>query len=119
MPADIHHQAAPEARAAPERHLPARQGRWGKHVFWVLIASTVLAALALFGAWSWRAPDLASVEVNNGAKTPRRGPALRHPADAGPPDALAASSRFHEGGLRRGGRLFSAGSMRTAEHGSQ
>ncbi|UAL10491.1 hypothetical protein [Caulobacter segnis] len=68
MPADIHQQAAPEH--APRLNATrARQGRWGKHVFWVLIASTVLAAIALFGAWTWRAPDLASVEVNNGAKT--------------------------------------------------
>lgn len=69
MPADIHHSAAPE-RAPRLNATRARQGRWGKHVFWVLIASTVLAALALFGAWTWRADDLASVEVNNGAKTP-------------------------------------------------
>ncbi|MBO9546217.1 hypothetical protein [Caulobacter sp.] len=68
MPADIHH-AAPEH--APRLNATrARQGRWGKHVFWVLIVSTVLAAMALFGAWTWRADDLASVEVNNGAKTP-------------------------------------------------
>jgi hypothetical protein len=39
-------------------------------VFWVLVVSTVLAAMALFGAWSFRAHDLATVEVNNGAKTP-------------------------------------------------
>ncbi|PZQ64919.1 MAG: hypothetical protein DI570_03635 [Phenylobacterium zucineum] len=32
----------------------ARQGRWGRHVFWVLVFSTVLAALAMFAAWAWR-----------------------------------------------------------------
>ena len=37
----------------------ARQGRFGVHMFWVLVVSTALAALALFGAWSWRADDLA------------------------------------------------------------
>ncbi|MBC7667230.1 hypothetical protein [Caulobacter sp. DWR2-3-1b2] len=47
----------------------ARQGRRGKHVFWVLIISTVLAAIGLFGAWAMRSGDLASVEHNNGAKT--------------------------------------------------
>ena len=36
----------------------ARQGRWGRHVFWVLVASTVLAALALFGSWAFHADDL-------------------------------------------------------------
>ncbi|HWT52335.1 MAG TPA: hypothetical protein VN113_09170 [Caulobacter sp.] len=69
MPADIHHQATPDP--APRLNATrARQGRWGRQVFWVLIVSTVLAALALFGAWTYRAKDLAAVEVNNGAKTP-------------------------------------------------
>ena len=40
----------------------ARQGRWGRHVFWVLVFGTLLAALGLFAAWTWRAPDLASTE---------------------------------------------------------
>jgi hypothetical protein len=69
MPADIHHQGQADSgqRLNATR---ARQGRWGRHVFWVLVVSTVLAALALFGAWTYRAKDLAAVEVNNGAKTP-------------------------------------------------
>jgi hypothetical protein len=33
----------------------ARQGRWGRHVFWVLVFGTLLAALAMFLAWTWRA----------------------------------------------------------------
>ena len=33
----------------------ARQGRWGKHVFWVLVFGTLLAGLGLFFAWTWRA----------------------------------------------------------------
>jgi hypothetical protein len=40
----------------------ARQGRLGRHVFWVLLVSTILAALALFGAWTWRADELARVD---------------------------------------------------------
>ena len=63
MPADLEHHG-PILNATR-----ARQGRWGKHVFWVLIVSTVLAAIALFGAWSMRSGDLAGVEHNNGAKT--------------------------------------------------
>lgn len=43
----------------------ARQGRVGVHMFWVLLISTGLAALVLFGAWSWRADDLASTAPNN------------------------------------------------------
>lgn len=52
----------------------ARQGRFGRHMFWVLLVSTALAALALFGAWTWRADDLASTSPNN----------AREPADAAP-----------------------------------
>ena len=39
-----------------------RQGRWGRPVFWVLVFSTLLAALGLFAAWTWKAPDLASTD---------------------------------------------------------
>ena len=69
MPADIHH-ASTETPAPRLNATRARQGRRGRHIFWVLVISTVLAALALFGAWSFRANDLAAVEANNGAKTP-------------------------------------------------
>jgi hypothetical protein len=63
MPADLeqHHPAVNATRA--------RQGRWGKHVFWVLVISTVLAAAALFGAWGLRSGDLAGVEHTKGATT--------------------------------------------------
>ena len=35
----------------------ARQGRWGRHIFWVLVFGTVLAALGMFAAWTWKASD--------------------------------------------------------------
>lgn len=44
----------------------ARQGRTGRHVFWVLLFGTLLAALALFAAWTWRSGDLQSTEPNTG-----------------------------------------------------
>ncbi len=47
----------------------ARQGRWGKHVLWVLIVSTVLAALVLMATWGLNSNDLASVQTNNGASS--------------------------------------------------
>lgn len=37
---------------------PARQGRYGRPVFWVLVASTLLAAIGLFAAWGMKAPAL-------------------------------------------------------------
>lgn len=53
------HEHAPKVAATP-----ARQGRWGRHVLWVLIASTVLAAAALFAAWGWRSGDLHRVDTS-------------------------------------------------------
>lgn len=35
----------------------ARQGRWGRPVFWVLVFGTALAALGMFLAWTWRAAE--------------------------------------------------------------
>ena len=31
----------------------ARQGRWGRHALWMLVASTLLAVIALFAAWGF------------------------------------------------------------------
>jgi len=64
MPADLEHPG-PVLNATR-----ARQGRYGRHVFWVLVISTVLAAAALFGAWGMRSGDLTNAERNNGASTP-------------------------------------------------
>ena len=44
----------------------ARQGLTGRHVFWVLVFGTLLAALGMFAAWTWDAPGLASTNSNNG-----------------------------------------------------
>jgi hypothetical protein len=40
----------------------ARQGRFGKHMFWVLVVGTLLAAIGLFLAWTWKAPALARTD---------------------------------------------------------
>jgi hypothetical protein len=56
---------------------PARQGRYGKPVFWVLVVSTVLAAAGMFMAWGWKAPGLARPGSQQTANSP------------------AASSEFH------------------------
>ncbi|MEO8925620.1 MAG: hypothetical protein ABI306_00515 [Caulobacteraceae bacterium] len=36
----------------------ARQGRWGRHVLWVLIVSVLLSAAAMVGVWLWLSGDL-------------------------------------------------------------
>lgn len=43
----------------------ARQGRWGRHIFWVLVISTFLAALTLFAIWAMNAPALDATEPTN------------------------------------------------------
>lgn len=58
VPSD--HEHAPKVAATP-----ARQARWGRHVFWVLIVSITLAAIALFGAWGMKAHDLKRAQVNS------------------------------------------------------
>ena len=35
----------------------ARSARWGRHKFWVLLASTILAVAVLFGAWAFKFGD--------------------------------------------------------------
>lgn len=76
MPADLEHHS-PVLNATR-----ARQGRYGKHIFWVLIISIVLAAIALFGAWSMRSGDLAGVEHTRGATT--TGEAQRYSTEQAP-----------------------------------
>jgi hypothetical protein len=66
-----------------------RQGRLGRDVFWVLLFSTALAFLGLFGAWTWRAGDLASVEHNNG-KQVEDAQAFNANAPTAPQDARPA-----------------------------
>ena len=61
----------------------ARQGRYGRHVLWVLIVSVVLAAAALFGAWFSKSDDLAAANVNAG----------QEPADAQAFDASAPAKQ--------------------------
>ena len=77
----------------------ARQGRYGRHILWVLLVSTALAALALFAAWTWRAPDLArapdgpskaaasSFDSGSPAAQTRQRSAQPDAADAHPPGA--------------------------------
>lgn len=46
----------------------ARQGRFGRHIVWVLLFGTLLAALALFAAWTWRSGDLQSTENSDASR---------------------------------------------------
>jgi hypothetical protein len=44
----------------------ARQGRFGRQMVWVLAVSTLLAAIGLLLAWTWKAPSLASTNAGSG-----------------------------------------------------
>jgi hypothetical protein len=39
----------------------ARQGRWGQHALWMLVAGLVLVAIALFGTWLARSGDFSAI----------------------------------------------------------
>jgi hypothetical protein len=60
----------------------ARQGRFGRHMFWVLVISTLLAALALAAAWAWKAPGFAVANSGNGPA--QSGPAFHAPPPTAP-----------------------------------
>lgn len=63
----------------------ARQGRWGRHVFWVLVASLTLVVIVLFASWAFRANDLA---VADGKVADGQAAQVEAP----PPDAAALPS---------------------------
>jgi hypothetical protein len=52
-------------RRVPLSVIRVRQGRYGRHALWMLLVSTALAALALFGALTWRAPELTWTQSQN------------------------------------------------------
>ena len=68
----------------------ARQGRWGKHVLWVLIISTALAAIVLMATWGANSDNLSAVEGNQRADSvaeAQQGDTIQTPArqnDAAP-----------------------------------
>ena len=43
----------------------ARQGRFGRHMIWVLLFGTLLAVIGLFAAWTWKAPSLENTAAVN------------------------------------------------------
>lgn len=40
----------------------ARQGRWGRHMLWVLLAGLLLVVIALGGTWAYRSGDLQAAD---------------------------------------------------------
>ena len=65
----------------------ARQGALGADVFWVLVISVVLAALALTLAWIYRAPALSASEANNAKR-----PAVAHIFHAPPSQPIQSAA---------------------------
>jgi hypothetical protein len=64
---------------------PARQGRYGRHMFWVLVIGTLLAAIGLALAWTWKAPSLARDDAKIAAGRAQSAPAFNAPAPATAP----------------------------------
>lgn len=82
--------ARPESSSAPAPVVTAtkaRQGALGADVFWVLVISVVLAAVALTLAWIYRAPDLSASEANNATR-----PAVAHIFHAPPSQPIQSAA---------------------------
>ena len=97
-------------------HIPvtdARQGRWGRHVLWVLLASTLLAALVLFAAWGMRSGDLSDAqktqddEEDHGSLCHRRFPRMTVVAGRRAPSCTQSAARASWEGPSRGHRVVS------------
>ena len=56
----------------------ARQGRWGQHMLWVLLAGLALVFIALFGTWMSNAGDLQAVD-HKARATAEEGPQATAP----------------------------------------
>lgn len=56
----------------------ARQGRWGRHALWMLLASLLLVVIALFGTWWSRSGDFSAVnhKTESNLQTPASPSAL-------------------------------------------
>ena len=59
---DVETDRGPELEATD-----ARQGRWGRHMLWVLLAGLLLVVIALFGTWASRSGDLEAVDYKSRA----------------------------------------------------
>ena len=70
-----------DASKTPINATRARQGRMGRPIVVILVISTLLAIIALFAAWGWRADDLASTAPDN-ARQPSDAAAFDAPAPA-------------------------------------
>jgi hypothetical protein len=62
----------------------ARQGRWGRPVFWVLVISTTLAVLALIGVWIAQSGQFTTVQNKEAARAAQM---------AGPPPLPSSTPR--------------------------
>jgi|ERR1700690_4002318 hypothetical protein len=72
----------PDAERTVESATAARQGRFGRPVFWVLVFSTLLAAIGLLLAWTWRAPSLARDDSKIGDARTASAPSFTAPEPA-------------------------------------
>jgi hypothetical protein len=61
---------------------PARQGRLGRHMVWVLVIGTFLAALALFLAWTGAWPSLSAADSKLANAHAKQAPSFHAPEPA-------------------------------------
>lgn len=63
----------------------ARQGRFGRHMVWVLVISTLLAGIGLLLAWTWKAPSQASANSDSARSSAAKAFNAPEPAPVVPP----------------------------------
>ena len=59
-----------------------RQGRWGRHMIWVLLVSVMLAAAAMVAVWMWRSGEFNAAR-HKSALTPHEAAQFHTAAAAG------------------------------------
>jgi hypothetical protein len=71
----------------------ARQGRFGRHMIWVLLFGTILAAAGMFLAWTWKPAGFSNAEGSNGTPGAETTKTM-----SAPPPADATRQNYQEGG---------------------
>jgi hypothetical protein len=74
----------------------ARQGRYGRHMIWVLLGGLFLVIAAFAAIWAWKANDFARANVNNGPGNVNSASAPGEPAAFQAPEPAALGNQPYQ-----------------------